>query len=102
MNEGRIRERLSAIFDINPILKDIFLSSHSLDIKRIRIRNFLTDMLIATFEDNPSIPPLEWTLTRNAVNAAKNIISTRSERLVGFSLLKYVDDLFFMDSLDNV
>ena len=101
MGEKEVRERLLGILDHTPALKEILLSSDSVETKRGKIRKFLSDMLIATFEDNPSIPPLEWVLTRDAIGVFKNILSTRSERLAGYSLLQHMDDLLHKDDLED-
>jgi lysine 2,3-aminomutase len=50
-------------------------------------------MLIAVFEDNPTIPPLEWVLTRSAITVFRNIVSKRNERLAGFSLVEYIHNI---------
>ena len=93
IKKEKTRQRLLNVLDFAPAIKEIMLSSDTIDLKREKIRRFLTDMLIATFDDNPTIPPLEWILTRDAVNVMKNILSLRSERLCGYSLLQYMDDL---------
>lgn len=88
-----IRDRLHSILAIIPEIKEIMLSHDSLEGKRTRIRHFLADILVATFNDHPTIPPLEWILCRNAVSVFRGILSVRSERLAGFSLLTYLNDL---------
>jgi len=93
VSKETIKKKLIKIIDHAPELKPIFLSAESLHTKRIKIRNYLSRMLVATFDDNPKIPPLEWVLTRDASNVCRRILSKRSERLAGFSLLKYVDTL---------
>ena len=87
------RKRLIHILNHVPTLKKIFLSSDSLEDKRIKTRAFLSDMLVATFDDNPTIPPLEWVLTRDAIGVFRTILSSRSERLAEFSFLRYIDTL---------
>ncbi|MFZ7110131.1 MAG: KamA family radical SAM protein [Desulfatiglandales bacterium] len=89
----KIRTRLLKLLDLAPSLKEILLSSETLEKKRGDIRHFLANMSHLSFEDDPSIPPLEWILSRDAVNVFGNILSTRNERLAGYSLLKYLDDL---------
>jgi len=93
MEKEKIRKRLLKILEIAPALKDIMLSSDGLKIKRKKIRGFLSEMLTATFEDDPKIPPLEWIMTRDAITVFRHILSTRSERLAGFSLLAYLNDI---------
>jgi len=87
------RKKILDILEPVPRMKDIFLSDADIETKRKEIRYFLSDMLMATFDDNPTIPPLEWILVRNAVNVFRSVLSCRSERLSGFSMLGYIDDL---------
>jgi lysine 2,3-aminomutase len=87
------RRRVIKILDNTPELKEILLSSDEIEVKRKKIRYFLTDILAAIFNDDPAIPHLEWILTRNAVNVFRSILSSRNERLAGYSFLQYVNDL---------
>jgi lysine 2,3-aminomutase len=89
----KAKHRLLKILSIAPTLKDTFLSNNSVETKRKDLRNFLSNMLLATFDDDPTIPPLEWVLTRDAITVFRNILSKRNERLAEFSLLKYIDDI---------
>lgn len=93
MTLNKIRQRLSKIFDISPPLKKIIFSADPLDLKKQKFRRFLSDQLLATFDDDPTIPPLEWVLTRDAVQAFKSILSRRSEGLAGYSFLQYINDM---------
>jgi lysine 2,3-aminomutase len=86
-----VKRKVEKILNIVPELKAILLSTDSLDTKRARVRDYLSQMVVNTFEDDPKIPPLEWVLTRDAINVCRRILSERSERLAGFSLLKYLD-----------
>lgn len=102
MEKERIQKRLSKILDIWPPLKDIFLSTIPIDFKRSKIKNLLSEMLAATFDENPEIPPLEWVLSRNAINILRNLVSIRSEKLSGFEFLQYIDDLLGMKNLKGM
>lgn len=93
MINEKIRQRALKIIEIAPELKEIFLSDTPVEIKRDQIRTFLSKMLIAIFEDNPTIPPLEWVLTRSAITVFRNILSKRNERLAGFSLVEYLHNI---------
>ena len=93
MSKDNIKNKLNKIIGHAPEIKRIFLSTESLSAKRTKIRNYLSRMLVATFDDNPKIPPLEWVLARDAINVCRGILSKRSERLAGFSLLAYVETL---------
>ena len=91
LRKTEIRKRVQHLIHQVPALESIFLSADSLEIKRKKIKKFLSDMLIATFDDNPTVPPLEWVLASDAIGVFRNILSARSERLTGFSFLKYID-----------
>ncbi len=93
MNRTRIQKRFNRIFTPTPELKEIVFSSADLEKKRQRARKFLSIQLMATFDDNQTIPPLEWVLTRDAIRTFRNILAPRSERLSNFSVLRYVNDL---------
>ncbi len=102
MERERTQKRLLKIVEISPVLKEIMLSSDGVEIKRKKIRGFLSEMLTATFEDDPKIPPLEWIMTRDAIGVFRNILSKRSERLAGYGLLAYVNDLLNGKDLKGV
>jgi len=101
MERERIQKKLLKILDTVPALKTILLSRDDLEEKRQKIRYFLSDILMMTFDDNPTIPPLEWILTRNAVNVFRSILSTRNERLSGFALLQYIDDILHKQEIKD-
>jgi len=90
------------ILDNVPELKGVLISSEPLEEKRRNIRYFLSDILYAIFEDNPTIPPLEWILTRSAINVFRNILATRSERLSGYSFLGYINDLLHKENFEDI
>ena len=93
------RTKLIRTIQQTPSLASIFLSNDPIETKRKKIKSFLSDMLMSTFDDNPAIPPLEWVLTRDAIGVFRNILSVRSERLAGFSFLGYVDALLNGDGI---
>lgn len=88
------------MFDDVPTLKRILLSSDPIESKRAKIEKFLSDILLGTLEDDSS-PTLGWMLTRDAVGVFRNILSTRSEKLAGYSLLQYLDDLLHKETLKD-
>ncbi len=102
MEKHKIRARLIKILDVAPPLKEILLSSDSVDEKRERISRLLGDLLDATFYDDETVPPLEWVLKRDAIRVFRSIISPRSERLSHYSFLQYVNDLLHKVDLQNV
>ncbi len=89
----RDQQRLSRILDINPPIKDIFFSHQSLKKKRQLIRKVFGEIITRTFDDDPSLHPLQWALARDCLLRFRKLISLRSEKLAGFSFLQYVDDL---------
>jgi lysine 2,3-aminomutase len=101
MEKEKIRNRLDKILNKAPVLKEIIFSSDPIDIKRKKINKFLFNILMATFDDDPSIPPLEWILTRDAIRVFRNILSTRNESLAGFSLLQYINDLLHKENFEQ-
>jgi len=96
-----IRRKLIKIFGIAPPLKEIFLSADPVERKRQQLYRILTDLLAATFDDEPTIHSLEWILTRDAVSGFRTILSPRSERLAGYSFLQYLDDLLHKPHLED-
>ena len=56
-------------------LKEAFLSSSSVDIQREKIREFLSSLIVATYENET--PPLEWILVRDAIRVFRTILSSR-------------------------
>ncbi|MBW1835050.1 MAG: KamA family radical SAM protein [Deltaproteobacteria bacterium] len=102
MDKESIKNRLDKILNNAPMLKEIIFSSDPIDIKRKKINKVLSDMLMATFDDNPAIPPLEWILTRDAIRVFRNILSTRNESLAGFSLLQYLNDLLYKENFEQI
>jgi len=102
MEKERIRKKLLRILDIAPALKEILISSESVDIKRNKIRRFLADVHAATFHHDHTVPPLEWILARDTIRIFRTIIWPRSEILAGYSFLKYLDDLLHAESFREI
>ncbi len=91
--DKRVREKLLKIFDGIPSIKEILLSKEDIENKRKKIREQLNIMLIATFEDDPAIPPLKWLLKMEAIRVFRKILSYRSEKLAEYSFLNYVHNI---------
>jgi lysine 2,3-aminomutase len=89
----RLKNKILNILDLAPPLKDILCSDEPPAAKRIKFQHFLGIRLREPFEEDSSIPPLEWIIARNAIEAFRNIISARSERIAEFSFLNYLIDL---------
>ena len=102
MEKHKIKARLIRILDLSPPLKEILLSSDSVDEKRKRINRLLGDLMNATFYDDTTVPPLEWVLKRDAIRVFRGILSPRSERLTGHSFLQYLNDLLHRDNLEDL
>ena len=86
----KLSSRLSSIFEMAPELKAMLSAEETLDLKRSRIRNWLSQLLANTYESNPEIPPLEYILKRDAINVFQNLLAQRNENLAGFSVLEYL------------
>lgn len=100
MDKTRIRNKLLRILEVAPALKEAFLSSSSVDIQRENIRDFLSSLIVTTYDDET--PPLEWILVRDCIRVFRTIISLRSEKLVGYSFLKYMNDLLYEENFKNI
>jgi lysine 2,3-aminomutase len=87
------REKLLRILGILPELREIFLSLDPVDEKRARIRKFLDEQLVNTFDEDPSLHPLQWVQVRDCLRIFRKLISLRSERLAGFSFMQFVDSI---------
>ena len=102
MEKKRIRNKLLRILDIAPALKEILISSESVDIKRNKITSFLADLHAATFYYDHTVPPLEWILARDAIRIFRTLIWPRSEILAGHNFLNYLDDLLHAESFREI
>ena len=100
MEKTSIRNKLLRILDTAPALKEALLSSASLDVQRGKIREFLSSLIVTTYDDET--PPLEWILVRDAIRVFRTLLSPRSERLVGFSFHQYIHDLLYMENLKEI
>ncbi len=97
-----LKNQILNILDIVPPLKDILCSGRSPASKWTKIQQFLATRLKESFDEDSSIPPLEWIVARNAILVFKNIISTRSERIAGFSFLDYLDNLVEWENYQDI
>ena len=102
MEKEGIRNKLLRILDIAPALKEILISSESVDIKRSKIRGFLVDLHAATFHHDHIVQSLEWILARDAIRAFRTLIWPRSEILAGHNFLKYLDDLLHAENFREI
>lgn len=94
MNRNDKLNRLRKIIAIDKDLETILtLPSISLEEKRSRLRQHLSDLLLTVFDEEWQIPPLEWIVCRDAVWVLRNILAPRSEQLSGFSMLGYLNTL---------
>lgn len=102
MNRQRTRQKLDKILELAPPLREILYSSEPLEEKRNKIRTFLSAQLISVFEENPSVPHLEWIMTRDAIAVFRNLLSKRNEKLAGYSLLEYINNLIHQPELSGL
>ena len=98
----KVREKIFRILDTSPPIKEILSSSDAVELKRERIKQYLSELLVDTFVDDPSIPPLEWILTRNTINILRNFLSPRTERILDYSFLHYLNDLLHKENLKGI
>ena len=100
MDKTRIRNKLLRILEVAPHLKEAFLSSSSVDVQREKIRDFLSSLIVTTYDDET--PPLEWILVRDSIRVFRTIISLRSEKLVGYSFVQYMHDLLYEENVKDI
>ena len=93
MSKSDFRKRILSVLGTAPAIKEIFLSTDPIEIKRDKLRQVLIDILGATYGDDPEIPPLEWILVRDTISVLRSMLSIRNEKLADFSLLSYINDL---------
>jgi len=98
----KYKNRLLKILDTAPAFKEIMISGHPLENKRKKIRDFLADRLAFIFSDDPMIEPLEWVVTRDAIGIFLAMLSIRNEKLAGYSLLQYMEDLILGNNSGNM
>ncbi len=101
MNEKN-RQKCIQILEIAPEVKKILLSSDSMDLKKERLAKYLSELGDDTFGDVLSITPLEGVLIRRVISVFRNLISTRSEKTLGYNFLSYINDLLHGDDLKNI
>jgi len=97
-----LKNQILNILDLAPPLKDILCSERHFSRKRKKIRQFLDARLKEPFDEDSSIPPLEWIIARDAILVFNNIISKRSERIAGFSFFGYLNDLVQLENYQDI
>lgn len=102
MRKERVKARLRKVLGIVPSLKEIMLSSDPIESKRKKAIHFLAQMDVAAFSEDFSIPSLEWVLTRDAIRVLSDILSPRSEKLAGYSLINYINELLHETNLKGI
>jgi lysine 2,3-aminomutase len=101
MDKHQSRQRLLNILNAAPPLREILLSGESIQTKRENFYGFLSRQLTASF-DSDTPHSLEWILTREVIQVFWNLLSTRSERLAGFSLFEYLNNLLEKDHFSSL
>jgi len=102
MDRVQIKKRITEIFGKIPALRDILLSSDTIDAKREAIRSHICHDHLSTFDEDRDLHPLEWVVIRSAHGAFENMLSTRNERLAGYSLLQYLNDLLHKEDIADL
>lgn len=100
MTRQHLQERIAHILGMAPEFLEILLSETDLEKKRSATINWLLHLLAETYEENNSIPPLEYILRRDAIFVCLKILSRRSEKLAGFSMLTFLSR-WLTDSSDK-
>jgi lysine 2,3-aminomutase len=85
--------KLLNILNISPDIKNIVCSGDTIEQKRESIKKWLIAVLKSTYTENPDIPSLEYILARSSITVFQQLISRRNEKLAGFSLLEYMEEL---------
>ena len=93
MKNQQIKTRLRNIFSISPQLLDIIESPDTVEKKKDNVRTWLSEILAETYKDNSNIKALEYILAREAINVFRRMLSDRSEKLAGYSLIGYLVSL---------
>jgi lysine 2,3-aminomutase len=94
-------EKIRQIISRDPAIEEIFISPISLHEKRLRLRSHLSNILLHIFDDEETVPPLEWVICRDAVWVLRNILAPRSEELSEFCFLEYLDNIVNHRELRN-
>lgn len=102
MTQDDFRVRLMESLDEVPDIKNILLSSDSLEEKRRKIRLVLSEILVQGYDRNPDLPEMKWILIQDVITTLWHILTTRAEKLSGYSLLQYLDDLVNKENLEGV
>lgn len=93
MKKSELLNQLRQIVAMDRKIEEIFLSSLSLEEKRIKLRDHLSNTLLSVYDRTYPLSPLEWITCRDATWVLRNMLAPRSEELAGFSLLEYIDNL---------
>lgn len=96
MKNSERLDHLQRIIALDTTIEEIFSSSISLNEKRGKLRNHLSNLLLNIFDGTQQLPPLEWITCRDSTSVLRNILAPRSEELAGFSLLEYIDNLLHL------
>jgi lysine 2,3-aminomutase len=87
------KHKLLNILSISPMLKEILSSDATIEQKRDKTKQWLMRILKSTYAENPDIPPLEYILARSSITVFQQLLSRRSEKLAGYSILAYMEEL---------
>ncbi len=93
MKNIELLNQLRQIIAMDAKIEEIFCSSLSLEEKRTKLRDHLSNMLLNAYDRTNGTPSLEWVTCRDATWVLRNILAPRSEELAGFSFLEYIDNL---------
>lgn len=86
-------KQIRKIIALDPEMEAILLTNVTLEEKRYKLRNHLSNLLLNIYDKTHDMAALEWVVFRDTIWVLRNMLNTRSEELAGFSLLAYLDDL---------
>ena len=86
-------KQIRKIIALDPVMEEILLTNVTLEEKRYKLRNHLSNLLLNIYDKTHDMAALEWVVFRDTIWVLRNMFNARSEELAGFSLLAYLDDL---------
>lgn len=79
-------EQIRKIIALDPVMEAILLTHATLEEKRYKLRNHLSNLLLNIYDKTHDMAALEWVVFRDTIWVLRNMLNTRSEELAEFSL----------------
>jgi lysine 2,3-aminomutase len=86
-------KQIRQIIALDPTMEAILLSNATLEEKRYKLRDHLSNLLLNIYDKTHDMAALEWVVFKDTIWVLRNMLNTRNERLAGFSLLAYLEDM---------